>query len=59
MFRTIVLLIVGLAIGYFLGFGDGQKNDKNIIERLVARAGGTARGNLNNDVDSRLEKANR
>jgi hypothetical protein len=57
MFRNLVLLIVGLAIGYFLGFGDAKKHDDHIVKRLVGKAGGAARTNLSNDVDSKLEKS--
>jgi hypothetical protein len=56
MLRVIVLLIVGIAIGYFLGFGDAQSHDDNIVKRLVSRAGASARGGVNNDIDARLEK---
>ena len=56
MLRAIVLIIVGIAIGYFLGFGDAQSHQDNIVKRLVGRAGAAARGGVNNDVDARLEK---
>jgi hypothetical protein len=59
MFRALVLILIGITIGYFLGFGDAQTHDDNIVKRLVSRAGGAARGNLSNDVDSRLEKSGR
>jgi hypothetical protein len=59
MLRTLVLLVIGVAIGYFLGFGDGQKNDRNIVERLVGRAGASMRDSLRNDIDARVERASR
>jgi len=59
MLRILVLLVIGIAIGYFLGFGDGQKNDRNIVERLVDRAGGSMRDSLRNDIDARVDRASR
>lgn len=57
MLRILVLLIVGVAIGYFIGFNDARTHDKNVVERLVSRAGGSARTGVSNDIDARLEKA--
>lgn len=59
MIRTILLLAVGVAIGYFLGFGDARKNQHNIVERLVDRAGGAMRDSLRNDIDARVDRASR
>lgn len=55
--RYIVLLVVGLAIGYFGGFQDAQKHKQNIIERLVGRAGGATRGKYGTNVDSTMKDA--
>lgn len=57
MFRILLLLIIGIAIGYFIGFSDARTHDRHIVQRLVDRAGGAARSGLNNDVDARAEKA--
>lgn len=59
MLRTLFLLIVGLAIGYFIGFSDARKHDQDIIQRLVNKAGGAARGNVSGDIDARIEKSGR
>ena len=56
MLRVLFLLFVGIAIGYFLGFGDGRKNDQNIVTRLVERAGGAARSSVGNDIDAKYDK---
>lgn len=32
-------LLIGLGIGYFVGFSDARKHDRNIIQRSVDRTG--------------------
>jgi hypothetical protein len=55
MFKYIVLLALGVAIGYFIGFADSKKHDDHIVKRIVTRIGG-GRGAQGNDIDSRMEK---
>jgi hypothetical protein len=57
MLRILFLLIVGIAIGYMIGFNDARTHDRHIVQRLVDRAGGSARSGVSNDIDARLEKA--
>ena len=56
MSRPLLLLALGAAAGYAYGFRDGHAHDQTVIrrvaERLVARAGGSARGKYNPDVDA-------
>ena len=59
MLRTLLLLVIGIAIGYFLGFGDAQSNERNFVERLVDRAGAGMRDSLRNDIDARVDRASR
>lgn len=59
MFRVLFLLAVGIAIGYFIGFGDAQTHEKNIIGRTIERAGGSARDKVGNDIDARYDKVGR
>lgn len=40
--KQIALILLGLAIGYFVGFADGRRNDRNIVVRVVERVGGAA-----------------
>ena len=42
--RTLLILAVGVAIGYVYGFKDAKTNDKTVFERTVDRAGAAARG---------------
>lgn len=55
MFKYIVLLAIGISIGYFLGFGDAKKHHDNIVQRMVARVGLGA-GAQSNDIDAKMEK---
>ncbi len=56
MLRVVIILAVGIAIGYFVGFRDARVNQKNIVERVIDRVGGDARGGVSNDVDRQFEK---
>jgi hypothetical protein len=59
MFRILFLIVVGIMIGYFIGFSDAQTNDKNIVSRTLERVGGSARDNVGNDVDQKYDKIGR
>jgi hypothetical protein len=59
MFRVLFLIAVGILIGYFVGFGDAQTHDKNIIGRTIDRVGGSARDNVGNDIDKKYDKVGR
>jgi hypothetical protein len=59
MLKNLFLLVLGVAIGYFLGFGDAKKNDRNVVERLVERTGGKARENVKNDLDAKMKDVER
>jgi hypothetical protein len=58
MFKYIVLLVIGISIGYFIGFGDAKKHTDNVVQRLVTRVGLGA-GAQSNDIDARMEKVGR
>ena len=59
MKKVLFLLLVGVVLGYWLGFNDAQLNNENIAVRLINRAGGktreTVRSNTDRELDS-LEK---
>lgn len=57
--KLLFILLVGIAIGYGYGFSDAQTHDKNIVSRLVDRAGGSHRDRYTNDIDARMDKATR
>jgi hypothetical protein len=49
--KLLLLVIVGVAIGYFIGFSDARRHEKNVLQRTVDRFGTTAAGR-NAKVDS-------
>ncbi len=55
MFKYIVILSIGLAIGYTYGFRDAKTNTENVVERMVARVGGSSRENVKTDVDKKYK----
>jgi len=59
MKKALLLIVLGLAAGYWLGFNDAQSHDRNVISRLVARAGGGSRDRVRNDIDGTMERLER
>lgn len=57
--KKVLLLLVGIAIGYFVGFRDARAHDETIVARLVTRVGGDHRANVITDVDSKMRDAER
>ncbi|MBC7789757.1 MAG: hypothetical protein H7Z74_07410 [Anaerolineae bacterium] len=55
MFKFIVILCIGIAIGYSYGFRDAKINTDNVVERIVARVGGSNRENVKTDVDEKFK----
>ncbi len=53
--RNVFILVIGLAIGYFVGYNDARKHTKHVVERTLDKIGVGARKNLNNSADSRLQ----
>lgn len=52
--KIILLIGLGATLGYFAGFNDARAHDENVVERLVARAGGSSRENVKTDVDKEM-----
>jgi hypothetical protein len=55
--RTIIVLIIGLGGGYYLGYQDGIANKPSIVNRVVEQAGGKARAAVKNDIDATMRQA--
>jgi hypothetical protein len=56
MFKTLLLICVGLAIGYFAGFSDAQDHTENLGARIIHRVGGDNRERVSTDVDKQMEQ---
>lgn len=52
MFKFLLILALGIAMGYFYGFNDAQTNEKHIAERFVDRIGGDSKENMRSDADA-------
>ncbi len=55
MFKTLMLIVVGLCLGYFMGFSDGRVHRQNVVARMVDRVGGSHRDAVANDVDKQMD----
>ena len=55
MFKTILILCVGLAIGYGFGFKDAKKHEKTVVSRTVDKIGGSHRGKYDPDIDKQAD----
>jgi predicted negative regulator of RcsB-dependent stress response len=51
MLKLLLILAVGVVIGYQYGWDDAQVNDKPVAERLLEQVGGKTRNAMRNDVD--------
>jgi hypothetical protein len=56
MLKYVILLVIGVCVGYGLGFQDAKQNDENVVARLVTRVGGSNRENVKADVDATMDK---
>jgi hypothetical protein len=57
MFRRILILVIGIAIGYAYGFGDAQHHDKPVTARVLDRIGGQVRDYANSEATVGSEAA--
>jgi hypothetical protein len=57
MKQLVVALIIGIVIGYFYGFADAKSHRENVVRRVVSTVGGSNRAKLSNDIDARVEAA--
>lgn len=59
MIKTLLILVVGVAIGYSYGFKDARAHDQNILTRTIEKVGGSNRGKYNQDIDKTMDKVGR
>lgn len=56
MKKALVVLAIGIAVGYWLGFQDAQMNRDNIVVRIIQSTGGANRANFRGpNVDRQLD----
>jgi hypothetical protein len=59
MRKALVLLAIGVALGYTWGWRDAHTNENDIVTRIVSQVGGSTRGELKNDPDHMLDSLSR
>ncbi|HEU4584152.1 MAG TPA: hypothetical protein VFR95_00305 [Gemmatimonadaceae bacterium] len=59
MKKVLVLLAIGVALGYTWGWRDAHVNDRDVVTRIVSQVGGSTRGNLKNNPDHMLDSLSR
>lgn len=59
MTRLVVVLLIGLALGYFYGFADAREHSDNVVTRIVNSVGGKHRGSYQTDIDARMRSVER
>lgn len=59
MFKYLVILSIGVAIGYSYGWKDAQVNTQHVAERLVERIGGDNKKNMNADIDAKMREVDK
>jgi hypothetical protein len=59
MRKALLLLAIGVALGYTWGWRDAQVNDRDVVSRIVSQVGGSTRGELGNDPDQLLDSLER
>jgi len=57
MYKFILILSLGVAIGYSYGWKDAQKNHRHVAERVLDRVGGKSRDFVASDVDKQMRDA--
>lgn len=59
MRKALILIAIGIAVGYAWGWRDAQVNDDDIVTRIVSQVGGSTRADLRNDPDHMLDSLTR
>lgn len=59
MMKYLLILAIGVALGYGYGFSDAKVHKKSVVTRIVERVGGSNRDEFRNDIDGRMDKAGR
>ena len=57
MRRTLLLLALGVLLGYQLGFNDARRHDRPVYDRALDRVGSGVKGKYSNDVDGEAAQA--
>jgi hypothetical protein len=56
VFKYLLILAIGVAGGYSLGWKDAKTHEEGIVTRVVDRIGGSSREKYRTDVDAQMER---
>ncbi len=56
MKKGLLLLMLGVAAGYQVGWTDAQKNSESVVERVIAKVRGSDPDRYRNDVDAQFDR---
>lgn len=59
MRKVLVLIAIGVALGYTWGWRDAQTNERDVVTRIISQVGGSTRSELRNDPDHLLDSLQR
>lgn len=59
MRKALLLIVIGVALGYTWGWRDAHTNESDIVTRIVSQVGGSTRANMRNDPDHLLDSLQR
>lgn len=59
MARVLLLLLVGISIGYLYGWRDAQVHDEPAYTRALGGLGGATRDRVRTDVDAQMNELQR
>jgi hypothetical protein len=57
MFKFLLILCLGVALGYGYGWKDAHLHELNVAERLVGMIGGDNKDKVSGDVDAQMVQA--
>jgi hypothetical protein len=57
--KTILILALGIIVGYKVGFDDAKRHDTTIVARALERVGGETRDKYRTDVDRQMDQVER
>lgn len=54
--KYILVLVIGLGVGYYTGYKDGADGNPSLGERVAGRIGGKSRERVGNDIDAKMKQ---
>lgn len=57
--RTLLILVVGASLGYYLGYKDARTHDRSVVERALDGVAASSRGKYDSNVDKATESVDR